>query len=132
MTQFCEGCPVAGECQGDIEVVEGANFEHEWLDMGFRLRWQNRLVQIVQSIDEDGKASELMQGVDGETLLERVEDCTGPKEITKPRLFRRTPKITVVCGALGIRPNVLPEYREHYERAKSKPEPDDLFPPDES
>ncbi len=127
MAQFCEGCPVAGDCLGEIVEIEFDSFENCRFVMSSFPHWENRLTHVAQCIDDEGGESEMMQEVDAITLEERVEVCTEPKEVIEPRSFRRKPKIVKICRALGIKPNLTTWDKDRYEQHLNSPDDGTIF-----
>ena len=115
MAKFCDECPLVGDCTGEIENIDVLDLFAGRRKMGFIVREESDLIQISRCIDDVGNTSEIFQDVDAETVIERIEGCLGPSMTTKER-FLLKPETIVVCGALNIRPNVLPWFKRQFEQ----------------
>jgi hypothetical protein len=117
MTEFCPNCPLRGNCQKKIAHIQGATFEWPIGRDGIFFKPERFLVAIVECVDVDGGHSQLIPGVDLETVQGRIDECDWPQEKTIPAkhpILR--PKTVMVCGTLGVGATVPPEIAEHYYR----------------
>jgi hypothetical protein len=115
MTQFCETCPLRGECVGEISPTVMV-FDYADVEYPFFSKPIEHFRHMVELKDLDGNPSRLFHGVDEETIFERIDSCEGT--YTEPtKRFLRSPVSLEYCSALGIRPNVAIHYAYEFREA---------------
>ena len=116
MAEFCPTCPLRGACVEPIEYITARHFPYTRLKMGILVeRSELSLIAISECVDVNGGHSELIEGVDHETIIERVAACDTPIEKTYPSKYSiLRPKTILLCGGLGVGATVKKEIARHY------------------
>jgi hypothetical protein len=108
MTEFCDGCPIAGACIAPIEDIRKINLRHHGRIVGY----------AAVLIDRIGNASDpLKLGLRRiEHLKNAIDNCEGPAYKNRLWPFREIFGPKKICPALGHL--AMTEYDDHYEAVK--------------
>jgi len=95
MSELCETCPSRGDCTGPLENTQ------TMIDKS--LFTKREQLRITRFSDTDGNQSKLFYG-DVDTLIDSIDNCTGPIEVRDFESTDKSKKIPV-CGVIGNRPS---------------------------
>lgn len=106
MSEFCDTCPLAGKCRGLVNNESFVSAEYfSYKPLG---GIERTLIQGFIAMDLNGNTSEVIEGVDINSFLSRIDTCERKAETSTTTSISNT-----TCDALGVAASTFKPTNKH-------------------